>query len=122
MIIPIAILNGGFREYVLVELGVLALPLSGIMLSIYIFGIAYFLVPKIKNCGKKDYIIFGAMWFVLTNLFDLFAYIMDGGGFVDLLHSYNIFTGNTWLLVALSALFAPATVMKIRINKSENQV
>lgn len=68
MIIPIAILNGGFREYVLVELGVLALPLSGIMLSIYIFGIAYFLVPKIKNCDKKDYIIFGAMWFVLTNL------------------------------------------------------
>lgn len=122
MIIPIAILNGGFREYVLVELGVLALPLSGIMLSIYIFGIAYFLVPKIKNCDKKDYIIFGAMWFVLTNLFDLLAYIMDGGGFVDLLHSYNIFTGNTWLLVALSALFAPATVMKIRINKSENQV
>lgn len=122
MIIPIAILNGGFREYVLVELGVLALPLSGIMLSIYIFGIAYFLVPKIKNCDKKDYIIFGAMWFVLTNLFDLFAYIMDGGGFVDLLHSYNIFTGNTWLLVVLSALFAPATVMKIRINKSKNQV
>ena len=28
MIIPIAILNGGFREYVLVNLGMLALPLS----------------------------------------------------------------------------------------------
>ena len=33
MIIPIAILNGGFREYVLVKLGMLALPLSGIILS-----------------------------------------------------------------------------------------
>lgn len=33
MIIPIAILNGGFREYVLVKLGLLALPLSGIILS-----------------------------------------------------------------------------------------
>ena len=29
MIIPIAILNGGFREYILVNLGVLARPLSG---------------------------------------------------------------------------------------------
>lgn len=122
MIIPIAILNGGFREYVLVELGVLALPLSGIILSICIFGIAYWLVPKIKNCNKKDYFVFGLMWFVLTNLFDLISYIMDGGGFADLLHSYNILTGNTWILVVLSALFAPAMVMKIRINKSENQV
>lgn len=117
MIIPIAILNGGFREYVLVNLGGLARPLSGIILSVCIFIVAYFLVPKIKNCEKKDYIIFGVMWFILTNLFDLTAYIKDGGGFVDLLQSYNIFTGNTWIIVVLTALFAPMTVMKIRENK-----
>ena len=35
MIIPIAILNGGFREYVLVNLRVLARPLSGIILSVW---------------------------------------------------------------------------------------
>lgn len=114
MIIPIAILNGGFREYVLVKLGVFARPLSGIILSICIFVVAYFLVPKIKNCVKRDYIIFGGLWFVLTNLFDLVAYIKDGGGFADLLQSYNIFTGNTWMLVVLTALFAPAAVMRIR--------
>ena len=56
MIIPIAILNGGFREYVLVNLGVLARPLSGIILSVCIFIVAYLLVPKIKNCVKRDYI------------------------------------------------------------------
>ena len=61
MIIPIAILNGGLREYVLVKLGNLALPLSGIILSLCIFVVAYLLVPKIKNCTKKDYIIFGVM-------------------------------------------------------------
>ncbi len=122
MIIPIAILNGGFREYVLVELGTLALPLSGIILSICIFGIAYCFVPKIKNSSKKDYFIFGVIWFVLTNLFDLISYIMDGGRFSDLIRSYNILTGNMWILVVLSALFSPAMVMKIRVNKSENQV
>lgn len=53
IIIPIAILNGGFREYVLVNLGVLARPFSGIILSICIFVVAFFLVPKIKNCDKK---------------------------------------------------------------------
>ena len=114
IMIPIAILNGGLREYVLVKLGVLARPLSGIILSICIFMVAYFLVPRIKNCTKKDYMIFGVIWFVLTNLFDLVAYIKDGGGFVDLLQSYNILTGNTWLLVVLTALFAPMTVMRIR--------
>lgn len=61
MIIPIAILNGGFREYILVKLGVLARPLSGIILSVCIFVVAYFLVPKIKNCVKRDYIIFGVI-------------------------------------------------------------
>lgn len=117
MIIPIAILNGGFREYILVKLGILARPLSGIILSGCIFVVAYFLVPKIKNCVKRDCIIFGVIWFVLTNLFDLVTYIRDGGGFADLLQSYNILTGNTWLLVVLSALFSPVIVMKIR-NKN----
>ena len=117
MIIPIAIINGGFREYVLVKLGGLALPLSGIILSICIFIVAYLLVPKIKNCVKRDYIFFGVMWFVLTNLFDLSAYIKEGEGFAGLLQSYNIFTGNTWLLVVLTALFAPTIVMKMKENK-----
>ncbi len=114
MIIPIAILNGGFREYVLVKLGGLALPLSGIILSVCIFIVAYLLVPKIKNCVKKDYFWFGVMWFILTNLFDLSAYIKNGEGFAGLLKSYNIFTGNTWLLVVLAALSAPMIVMKIK--------
>lgn len=114
MIIPIAILNGGLREYVLVKLGILARPLSGIILSICIFVVAYFLITKIENCVKRDYIMFGVIWFILTNLFDLVAYIKDGGGFIDLVQSYNILTGNTWFLVVLSALFGPITVMKIR--------
>ncbi len=114
MIIPIAILNGGFREYILVKLGGLALPLSGIILSVCIFIVAYFLVPQIKNCVKRDYIIFGVIWFILTNLFDLVAYIKEGGGFADLLQSYNILSGNTWLIVVLTALLAPIVVMRIR--------
>lgn len=116
-IIPIAILNGGFREYVLVKLGALAHPLSGIILSACIFVVAFFLVPKIKNCRKKDYYIFGCIWFVLTNFFDLIMYVKDGGGFSDLIHAYNFFTGNTWILVVLTTLFAPAVVMKMRNNK-----
>ena len=117
MIIPIAILNGGFREYVLIKFGILVRPLSGIILSVCIFSVAYLSIPKIKNCVKRDYLLFGVMWFVLTNLFDLSAYIKDGEGVAGLLKSYNIFTGNTWLLVVLSALFSPMLVMKIKEKK-----
>ena len=117
MIIPIAILNGGFREYVLVKLGMFARPLSGIILSVCIFVVAYLLVPKIKNCVKRDYILFGVMWFILTNLFDLSSYIKNGEGFAGLIQAYNIFTGNTWMLVVLSALLSPMLVMKIKEKK-----
>ena len=117
MIIPIAILNGGFREYVLIKFGILVRPLSGIILSVCIFIVAYLSIPKIKNCVKRDYLLFGVMWFVLTNLFDLSAYIKDGEGVAGLLKSYNIFTGNTWLLVVLYALFSPMLVMKIKEKK-----
>lgn len=119
MIIPIAILNGGLREYVLVKLGNLAHPLSGIILSFCIFVVAYLLIPKIKNCTKRDYIFFGVMWFILTNLFDLIAYINAGVGFAGLVQSYNILTGNTWLLVVLTALFSPVIVMNIIRKKLE---
>ena len=81
---------------------------------LYIFTIAYLLVPKIKDCAKRDYILFGVMWFGLTNLFDLSSYIKSGAGFARLLQSYNIFTGNTWLLVVLSALLSPMLVMKMK--------
>lgn len=54
LIIPIAILNGGLREHVLNKLGDIALPLSGIILSVCIFIVAFLFIPKIKNCIKKQ--------------------------------------------------------------------
>lgn len=112
LIIPLAILNGGLRETILNKLGKAALPLSGIILSAMIFGVVLLLIPKIKNCRKRDYFIFGGIWFVLTNLFELIMFVKEGGGFADLLKSYYFLTGNLWVLVVLTTLFAPMAVMK----------
>ena len=114
LIIPLAILNGGFRENVLTKLGLIALPVSGIILSICIFLVAYLLIPKIKNCKSTDYIIMGVEWFLLTNLFDLSMILSEGGSFADLLNSYNFFTGNLWILVVLTTLISPIVVSKIK--------
>lgn len=119
LIIPLAILNGGLRENVLNKLGSISLPLSGIILSICIFIIAYWLIPKIKNCTSKDYIIFGVIWFLLTNLFDLFMYISEGGGIKELLYSYNFLNGNLWILVVITALVSPLVVSKIKRRREK---
>ena len=119
LIIPLAIINGGLRENILIKLGNIALPLSGIILSICIFVVAYLLIPKIKHCTPKDYIIFGVIWFILTNLFDLFMYISEGGGIEDLLHSYNFLEGNLWILVVITTLVSPIVVSKIKLKKGK---
>ena len=61
----------------------------------------------------KKYIMAVFIWIMIITIAIL------NGGFreyvlVDLLKSYNILTGNTWLLVVLTALFAPMAVMRIR--------
>ena len=63
LLIPVAILNGGLREYVLIYLGVIARPLSGIILSACIFAVAFFLIPKIRNCIRFDYLLIGILGF-----------------------------------------------------------
>ena len=119
MIIPLAILNGGLRETVFVKLDDVALPLSGIILSFSIFLVAYLLIPKIKDCTVKDYILFGIIWFFLTNLFDLSMYLSEGGGFRDLLNSYHFSKGNLWFLVVMTTLFSPIIVSKIKKQAKE---
>ena len=117
LIVPLAILNGGLRENILVKLGSIALPLSGIILSICIFVVAYLLIPKIKNCKQTDYFVFGIIWFILTNLFDLFMYISEGGGIKDLLGSYNFLTSNLWILVVITTFVSTIVVSRIKNKK-----
>lgn len=118
LIIPVAILSGALRESVLNKLGNISLPLSGIILSICIFLVAYLLIPKIKNCKRKDYIIFGIIWFILTNLFDLAMYISEGENFLALINSYNFMNGNLWILVCITSLISPIVVYKLKGGKN----
>ena len=94
----------------------------GIILSICIFVIAYLLIPKIKNCKSKDYIIFGVIWFLLTNLFDLFMFINEGGGMKDLLNSYNFLNGNLWILVVITSFLSPIVVSNIKGKRRDINV
>ena len=116
--IPVAILNGGLREYVLVEaIGEeWALPVSGI---ICIFLITWLLLPRmIKAFTSKDGWLIGIGWALLTIVFEFAAGLAGGSTVSELLAAYNPLSGNLWLLVLLTTLLSPVIVRKVKANNT----
>ena len=116
--IPVAILNGGLREYVLVEaIGEeWSLPVSGIILSVCIFLITWMLLPRmIKAFASKDGWLIGVGWALLTIAFEFAAGLAGGSTVSELLSAYNTVSGHFWLLVFGCALFLPKLLKKCRL-------
>ena len=114
--IPVAILNGGLREYVLVKaIGEeWALPVSGIILSVCIFLITWLLLPRmIKAFTSKDSWLIGIGWALLTIVFEFAAGLAGGSTVSELLAAYNLLSGNLWLLVLVTTLLSPIIVKHI---------
>jgi len=116
LITPLAILNGGLRLFIIEPyLGEhIALPLSSIILSLLIFLLAFLLIPKIGSCKRNEYIAIGTMWFVLTNLFDLFITFLENGSISDFLKLFDVTTGSLWIVVIVVCFISPILVAKIR--------
>lgn len=119
--IPVAILNGGLREYVLAKaIGEeWALPVSGIILSVCIFLITWPLLPRmIKAFTSKDGWLIGIGWALLTIVFEFAAGLAGGSTVSELLAAYNPLSGNLWLLVLLTTLLSPVIVRKVKANNT----
>lgn len=119
--IPVAILNGGLREYVLAKaIGEeWALPVSGIILSVCIFLITWLLLPRmIKAFTSKDGWLIGIGWALLTVVFEFAAGLAGGSTVSELLAAYNPLSGNLWLLVLLTTLLSPVIVRKVKANNT----
>ena len=117
--IPVAILNGGLREYVLAKAITeeWALPISGITLSVCIFLITWLLLPLVtKAITSKDCWLIGICWVVLTIAFEFIAGLADGNTITELLAAYNPLTGNLWLLVLATTLLSPIVTKNFRIT------
>ena len=118
LLTPLGILNGGLRIYITEPLlGSLAQPLSGIILSIMIFALSYFLIPKIGECRQRDYIYIGIGWAILTNIFDIAVNSIENRPFSDFLKMYDITTGNLWIIVIIVTLISPIAANKMNCSK-----
>ena len=116
--IPVAILNGGLREYVWVTtIGARwALPVSGITLSVCIFLITWLLLPRtIKAFTSKEGWLIGISWALLTIAFEFAAGLAGSSTVSELLAAYNPLSGNLWLLVLATMLLSPIIVKRLSL-------
>ena len=115
--IPVAILNGGLREYVLARFvgEETALPVSGILLSMFIFLVTWLVLPRLaKDCGMKDCLAMGICWALLTVAFESAAGIAGGSTVTEILAAYNPSTGNLWVLVLVTTMLSPVLLKVFR--------
>ena len=100
--IPVAILNGGLRQYVLVR--------SGVLLGLFILLITWQLLPRIVRYNQKESYRIGIVWMLLTIGFEFTFGLIGGVSFRELLSAYNPMSGNLWLLVVVTTFGAPRLV------------
>ncbi len=114
-IIPLAILNGVLRDEMLTPLiGSLALPLSGIILCGLIFIVALLFIPLLGKNKPKNYVQIGILWVIATVVFEIMFAFVSGDTLVNVLHAYNITTGNLWAIVVIFVGLAPWLAAKIK--------
>lgn len=114
-IIPLAILNGGLRESVLLPaIGKMALPASGVLLAATAFMLSYFCLPRLDSGTRTDYVQMGVVWLSATVIFEFALGYATGDTLSKMLKAYNIFTGNLWLLVVLFIGFTPWLTAKVK--------
>ncbi len=115
-IIPLAILNGLLREKVIIPLvGVEdGLPISAILLCLLILIISLIFIPRIGIGMEKTYWQIGLLWLLLTVTFETVFGLLQGDTILELVKTYDITSGNLWLLVVLSTGIAPWLAAKTR--------
>jgi len=117
LFIPLAIANGALRDLVLLPaLGdTLARAVSSLTLSLLILVLTVLLVNRLGVDTRAGYLVVGALWLVLTLLFEAsFALLVMGHPLDELLGDYDIFRGRLWLIVLTTTLFAPLLASKMR--------
>lgn len=117
LFVPLAILNAALRDKVLTPLfgPRIALSLSGVVLSAFIFGATVLLIPVVGPSMPGQCWAIGAMWLVLTLAFEfLFGHYVAGDSWGKLAASLNPLPGNLFLLVLITVAIAPFAAATIR--------
>lgn len=116
-IIPFAIINGFFRDAVLVRMAgpVAARTCSGILLSLAIFGWTLLTIRWIKRPRFLGYLAVGLLWLTLTIAFEFFfGRFVAKQSWEHLLRPYRFEGGDIWPIVLLVVATSPSVAAKLR--------
>jgi len=116
-ILVLAILNGAFRESVLVPAlgGFAGLVISGLLLCACIFLVAFVAVPLFAPSGPRRYLAIGVFWLLLTLSFEFgFGRYVQQKSWTEQLEAYTFAGGNLWPAVLLVTLLAPWLAARLR--------
>ena len=109
-LLTLAILNGGFRESVLVpRLGRgLGQAVSTVLLSLLILAAGWIALPWIGPRPLQDAWLIGVVWALLTLAFEfLGGHYVFGKPWQELLADYNVRAGRIWVMVLIVTLMTP---------------
>jgi hypothetical protein len=117
VMVIVAIVNGVIREKLMASMigSAIALPVSGLLLSILIFLVVFLLVPFFGFLESKMYFFIGFIWFVLTLSFEfLFGHFVAGKSWHEIMQVFNIIKGNLFIVALLTTLISPWLSAKLR--------
>jgi len=112
-----AVLNGIIREnFMTPYLGEkIALPLSGITLSIIILAITYLSFNLFGKNTPPIYLLIGTQWVSMTLIFEfIFGHYVIGEPWTELLQIFNILEGILFILVLFTSLISPILISNIK--------
>ena len=117
LMIPVAILNGAFREAVVrPRVG----ELRAHQVSVATGSVGFLALVSALWRGEagriddRDLFRMGVGWLVATILFEFgFGHYLRGFSWQQLLHDYNVRAGRMWVVVLLVILFSPLMVKRM---------
>lgn len=113
----IAVLNGGFREAVLIpRMGDTAgRAASTVLLAAAVLAAAVLTINWIAPAAPRDAWRVGALWLGLTLAFEFLAgHYLFRVPWREITADYNVLRGRIWVLVLIVTLVAPAAAAALR--------
>jgi hypothetical protein len=117
LILVCAVLNGALREAVLLPAfdKPVAFVASGLLLSLLIVAVSLLLVPRIGVLDSSRALRIGALWLLLTLVFEFsFGRLVQGRTWAEIVEAYTFRDGNIWPLVLVVTLLAPLIAVRLR--------
>ena len=113
----IAVLNGGFREGVLIpRMGELAgRAASTVLLAAAVLAAAVLTINWIAPAASRDAWRIGVLWLGMTLAFEFLAgHYLFRVPWREITADYNVLRGRIWVLVLIVTLVAPAAAAALR--------